>query len=212
MRRMQRLSFLATLLLVPGLSVAQPEDTVQTPPPPPGYYRPLPDYRSNNPAQLLEDGIARLQMFVAQKGLRDPQVLTAFLNEQIAPFFDFDRMARLVGGRFYDQLDETEKARFRRRLSNMFFSALSRNLGAYADPQPRIDFLPPRRRGADEVEVAARVLPWRGYPIRLVFRFARTPDGWKIYDASYNGQSAVLYYRRYVMEQIRRYGPQILLD
>ena len=211
---MKRSLILITSLiaLTPALQAAQNGPAADLPPAPPGYYRPLPDYQRNNPAQLLEDGIARLQMFVAQKGLKDPQVLTAFLNEQIAPFFDFDRMARLVGGRFYEQLDETDKARFRRRLSAMFFSALGRNLGAYVDPQPRIDFLPPRRRGQNEVEVAARVLPWRGYPVRLVFRFARTPDGWKIYDASYNGQSAVLYYRRYVMQQIRRYGPQVLLD
>lgn len=178
----------------------------------PGYYPALPNYQQETPADLLEDGIERLQAFIQQKGINDPEVLTAFLNEQIAPFFDFDRMAQMVGGRYYQQLGTTERALFRNRLQTMFFSALGRNLGAYTNPKPRVDFMRPRQRGYNEIEVAARVMPANGYPVRLVFRFANTDEGWKVFDVSSNGQSAVLYYRKYVLEQIRRYGPRALLN
>lgn len=178
----------------------------------PGYYPSLPNYQQETPADLLEDGIERLQAFIQQKGINDPEVLTAFLNEQIAPFFDFDRMAQMVGGRYYQQLGTTERALFRNRLQTMFFSALGRNLGAYTNPKPRVDFMRPRQRGYNEIEVAARVMPANGYPVRLVFRFANTDEGWKVFDVSSNGQSAVLYYRKYVLEQIRRYGPRALLN
>lgn len=178
----------------------------------PGHYPSLPNYQQETPADLLEDGIERLQAFIQQKGINDPEILTAFLNEQIAPFFDFDRMAQMVGGRYYLQLNPTERALFKNRLQTMFFSALGRNLGAYTNPKPRVDFMRPRQRGHNEIEVAARILPANGYPVRLVFRFANTRDGWKVYDVSSNGQSAVLYYRKYVLEQIRRYGPRALLN
>ncbi len=203
-----RLSLFLSLVLTLGVAQAEPGYYGQ-----PGYYPPHPDYEQETPATLLEDGIQRIQVFIKQKGIKDPEVLTAFLNEQMAPYFDFEYMARLVGGRFYLQLEPTLKVQFRSRLQKMFFSALGRNLGAYTDPMPRIDFIKqPRIRDYNEVEVAARVLPAQGYPIRLIFRFVRTDDGWKVYDASYNGMSAVMYYRKYFMEQVRRYGTRALLD
>jgi phospholipid transport system substrate-binding protein len=203
-----RLILSVTLLLAIGTAQAQPGYYGN-----PAYYPPMPDYQQETPATLLEDGIKRIQVFIKQKGIKDPEVLTAFLNEQMAPYFDFDYMASLVGGRYYDQLDPPLKTQFKSRLQKMFFSALSRNLGAYTEPMPRIDFMrQPRIRSYNDVEVAARVLPANGYPIRLIFRFARTNDGWKVYDASYNGMSAVMYYRKYFMEQARRYGTRALLD
>jgi phospholipid transport system substrate-binding protein len=203
-----RLSLLLPLVLAFNIAHAEPGYYGN-----PAYYPPIPNYQEETPATLLEDGIKRIQVFVKQKGIKDPEILTAFLNEQMAPYFDFDYMARLVGGRYYAQLDPTLRIQFKSRLQKMFFSALGRNLGAYTNPMPRIDFLKhPRIRGYNDVEVAARVLPASGYPIRLIFRFARTSEGWKVYDASYNGMSAVLYYRKYFMEQARRYGTRALLD
>lgn len=179
---------------------------------PQSFYPAYPNYLQETPASLLENGVERLQIFIKQKGINDPEVLTAFLNEQIAPYFDFDRMAQMVGGRYYYQLNNTNQIKFKAKLQKLFFSALGRNLGAYANPMPHIDFLPARTRGPNKLDVPARVISANSQPVRLVFRFHKSASGWKIYDASSNGMSAVLYYRKYLLEQVRRYGPQALIN
>ncbi|RKZ36806.1 MAG: ABC transporter substrate-binding protein, partial [Gammaproteobacteria bacterium] len=42
------------------------------------------------------------------------------------------------------------------------------------------------------------------------FRFYRSPRGWRIFDVSANGASAVTFYRQYFSRQVRRFGLQAL--
>ena len=65
-----------SLVLTLGVAQAEPGYYGQ-----PGYYPPHPDYQQETPATLLEDGIQRIQVFIKQKGIKDPEVLTAFLRE-----------------------------------------------------------------------------------------------------------------------------------
>jgi phospholipid transport system substrate-binding protein len=94
----------------------------------------------------------------------------------------------------------------------MFFDALSRHLGTYRNPPPRIRYSPPRRRGPTEVDVTARIQPATGYPMRIVFRFYRGSSGWKVFDVVANGQSAALYYQKYFRNLARGLGPAVLIQ
>jgi len=46
----------------------------------------------------------------------------------------------------------------------------------------------------------------------LNFRFYWNEQGWRIFDVSANGASAVAYYRSYFGEMFRRHGPDAVLQ
>ena len=156
------------------------------------------------PDQIVRQGIDRLQGFLS-RGSASPAQIRAFLDKQISPYFDFDYMAKWAGGEAYRKMNEEQKRRFALKLKGMFFSALARNLDTYSSAEPRIRVSRPHRRPrSNEVNVAARVSPVRGYPTKLVFRFYRSRDGWKVFDVTANGTSAVAYYRKHFRQLARR--------
>lgn len=164
------------------------------------------------PLDVLKDGIGQLQDFISSGQIYDQDKFDFFINNQVKPFFDFDKMAQLVAGRYVQDLSPEQRQQFKARLEEMFLLAFMKQVSLHAGPQPQIDFLRPRFRGPDEVEALARVLFPNGSAKRLVFRFHKGDGGWKIYDVAANGTSAVLYYRRHFMNQVRRYGPQALVE
>lgn len=176
-----------------------------------GIYAPPPDYQAIGPAHLLEEGLNRMRDFLAQGGADNPADLYTFLQEQVTPYFDFERMAAWVAKPYYQRMTQKQQIRFRNNLQEVFLKTLAKQIGAFSKPKPRIDFLRPRAKGPNEISVSARVLPANGYPIRLTFRFWRGKEGWKVVDASANGTSAVHYYRQKFLENARRSGLQSTL-
>lgn len=195
------LGLVSTFLLLVSLSVAANPYPYHNK----GSYPPFPDYQSTNPAKILEDGLNRMRTFLERGGAGDPAKLYTFLQEQVAPYFDFERMAMWVGRPYYQQMSERQKTVLRNRLQETFLRSLATQIGTFSEPPPRIDFLRPRPTGPNQMEISARVLPsqGQGYPIQLSFRLWRGREGWKVIDASANGTSAVLYYRQEFINQLR---------
>lgn len=183
---------------VPGYGYSQPY----------AYY---PNYQQQSPAQLLEMGVKVLQDYLKSGKLEQDKVVD-FLDSQMAQFFDFEQMARWAAGYHYNRMNSAQQYIFQSNLKKMFFAAFARIVSAYGDSQPRIEFLPPRRQGYEEVVVTARVIPSSSFPIRIDFRFMQGPSGWKIYDVGTNGNSAVAYYRAYFNNLIRSRGFNALLQ
>jgi phospholipid transport system substrate-binding protein len=167
---------------------------------------PTPARPTVSPDRLLEQGLERMRGFLAQGGARGPDRVEAFLEEQIAPYFDFDRMAAWVARPYYRRMAPVQQAKLREDLKERFLAILARELGSFTRPQPRVDYYRPVPIGPDEMEVGARVLPAAGYPIRLGFRFHLGDDGWKVVDVSSNGHSAVQYFRQRFLSTLERYG------
>ena len=184
---------------VPGYGYAQPY----------AYY---PNYQQQSPAQLLEMGVNVLQNYLKNGEFENQDHILNFLDSQLAQFFDFEQMARWAAGYHYNRMNSAQQYIFQSNLKKMFFSAFARIVSAYGDAQPRIEFLPARRQGYDQVVVTARVIPANSYPIRIDFRFMQGPGGWKIYDVGTNGNSAVAYYRAYFNNLIRTRGFGALLQ
>ena len=180
-----------------------------------GYTQPYayyPNYQQQSPAQLLEMGVKVLQDYLKSGQLEDQDKVVEFLDSQMAQFFDFEQMARWAAGYHYNRMNSAQQYIFQSNLKKMFFAAFARIVSAYGDSQPRIEFLPPRRQGYEEVVVTARVIPSKNFPIRIDFRFMQGPSGWKIYDVGTNGNSAVAYYRAYFNNLIRSRGFNALLQ
>ena len=168
------------------------------------YARPSAPSTQPAPDQIVRQGIDRLKGFLS-RGRASPVQIRAFLDEEISPYFDFDYMAKWAGGSVYREMNDQQRQMFAEKLKRMFFSALARNLGTYSNTEPRIDISRPRpRRGSNEVDVMARVVPQGGYPTNLMFRFYRSRDGWRVFDVTANGTSAVAYYRKHFRQVARR--------
>jgi len=164
------------------------------------------------PDALLREGIDRLSRFLASRGEPRPGEVRRFLERAIAPYFDFAHMSHWAAGPYYRRLTEAQRAGLARMLTDLFLSALARNLGSYARPLPHVEIYPPQPgRRPNEVSVYARVIPLDGFTLTLDFRYYRSPEGWKIYDVAANGASAVAYYRGYFTELLRRHGPELFL-
>lgn len=173
-----------------------------------GYTAPV-QPQQGTPAELLEQGVRYLQSYLAQNP-NAGQSIIPFLENQIAPFFDFTQMSKWILGYRYQRMDTAQKYLFESKLKGLFFEAFSRIISGYGQ-STRIDFLPPKPKGYNEVMVSARVTTsGNSYPIRVDFRFVRGPLGWRIYDVGTNGSSAVSFYRSYFRTLIRNQGEAAL--
>lgn len=160
-----------------------------------------------NPAFVLRDGMNKLVGFLKQDPKPEAAQVTKFLDDEIAPYFDFAYMARSAAGGMYRQMDDEQRQKLEAKLRDMFLSAMAQHLSAYDNQQ--VDFLPPRRSGqrGNEITLPIAVRGAQGYPSELDFRLYRGSDGWKVFDVVANGSSALVYYRDYFRQSMRRGGP-----
>jgi phospholipid transport system substrate-binding protein len=159
-----------------------------------------------NPAAVLRDGMNKLVGFLKQDPKPDAARVSKFLEDEIASYFDFGYMARNAAGGAYRQMDDEQRQKLEAKLREMFLSAMAQRLAAY-DKQ-ELDFLPPRRggQGGDEITLPVMVRGAQGYPSELDFRLYRGQEGWKVFDVVANGSSALVFYRDYFRNVLRRGG------
>ncbi|NCA68794.1 MAG: ABC transporter substrate-binding protein [Sphingobacteriia bacterium] len=178
--------------------IAQPAWPV-TPPamPMPAQTRDTPYRAPVGPAaeasQTLKDGMDRLLGYLTQEEIPNKLQVAAFLDREIAAYFDFDYMARWVAGPAYERLSGADQQALAANLEADFLSTLASQLLRFKDQQIRL--LPPRLdpRGAAHVPVA--ITRPGTYPSKLEFRMYKSETGWRIYDVVADGQSAAAYYR-----------------
>lgn len=155
--------------------------------------------------------LTRLGDHLSPATVADRGAARAFLDERLAPHFDFEVMARRAAGPFHQRFTRAEREAFTARLRAMFIEALAGNLTSGTPAPPRVDVYPTRfLRWGDEASVLARVTSSPSAPIWITYRFHRTPGGWKAFDAAANGFSAVSHFRAYFAALARRYGPEVL--
>ncbi len=182
-------------------AVAQPAQMVATVPP-----------AAPTASNVLEEGITRLNLFIASGRAQDPVQMQRFVDETITPFFDFKRMAQLAAGPAWTQMNAQQQEKFTRRVEGMFLKAFIRNVVSHRGPPPRAQFLPPRpSKDASRIDLMARLLFPEGRTTRLVFRFAKSGGKWRAFDVSVDGKSAVLYYRSHFMKLAREGGIPAML-
>ena len=170
----------------------------------PDQYAPRQGSQIQGPRQMLKERMKMLRDFLVEGGGDEKANLYTFLQDEIAPFFDFERMAAWVARPYYRDMDEREQTRLREQLQEMLLRALAAELGTYKQPLPRVDFYRPRPVRPAMVDIGARVRPVYGYPTRLTFRLYRSKDGWKIINVSRDGNSAIYHLRREFLNSVRR--------
>jgi len=164
------------------------------------------------PDQIVRQGVDRLTGFLMGAANPPPEAIRNFLDKEIAPNFDFTYMTRWAAGPMYRRLTPEQHMRMTAVLKELFLSALAKNLGTYARPVPRVDVYPARANAdGSQANVYARIVSTNGMFSAMNFRFYWNQQGWRIFDVSANGASAVAYYRNYFGEMFKRYGPDAVL-
>jgi ABC-type transporter MlaC component len=113
------------------------------------------------------------------------------MEDQAARFFDFAYIAYLVAGPQYAEMDVLERSHFQNRVRDRLFSMLARQMGMYDVRIPRFRPLAPIRTSVNTWQAGGVFYHPSGPAIRLTFEFYLTPRGWRIYDVTSNGMSAV---------------------
>ncbi len=164
------------------------------------------------PDQIIRQGINRLTGFLMGSKNPSPDTVEDFVALELAGNFDFAYMARWAAGSFYQRLNDDQKAAMTAKMKDLFLGALARHLSSVQQPLSRVEVFPTRPgRTANEARVFTRVLNKKAQ-VRMVFRFYWSQsDGWRIFDVSANGASAVAFYRRYFNNLFRRHGPDAVL-
>lgn len=174
--------------------------------PPQAPYNPGQQNQMLGPQQTIQQGVERLRAFIDTNMTSNPAGINSFLQQQIAPYFDFDAMTRLVLGPLDYQLTTKQRYAVRIMIRNHFLQALASNLANYRGGQ--IDYMNVSGNlGYGRVRVRLRIYRPGLYPMGIELRIARTNAGWKIYDVAANGISAVAHYRNYIQSVILRSGP-----
>lgn len=197
------LPILIALLMTPALSLAQPSGSYASASTGSSQSRPTPD-------AILRMGIQDLQTFLGSNQAGNKEALVGLIRARIAPQFDVQALAEWSGGYWYQQMNPEQRKAFTTKLAKSFFSSLAEIVGGYAGKQPEVRFMPPRRINDKEVDVSARVYPANNYPINVRFSFHKSPRGWKIFDVTTNGISAVSYYRKMFNQRARQGGLEAL--
>jgi phospholipid transport system substrate-binding protein len=156
------------------------------------------------PGMILQQGLGKLQRFMGQKTRPGQRELVMFLETEIAPYFDFDYMARWVSGPRWRYLNSEQKRQMKQQLKEQFLATLVQKLSAYGGQGYRM--LATRRGHNGEVTVGIAIQNPGGYPARMKFRFYRGNNGWKVFDVMANGNSAVVHYRQHFNRQLPRFG------
>ncbi len=145
------------------------------------------------PAAILKAGINKLTVFLQNGGAQNREKARAFLETEVAPYFDFEYMTRWASGPAWRRMKPEQQAMFQDHLTASFMKTLVQKLTTYTN-QP-IRYFTPRGQSNNDVNVSVWIMQPNGYPTKLDFRFYRSGDGWKIFDVKAAGSSAVVYYR-----------------
>ena len=158
-----------------------------------------------NGIDLMESGLYWMQDMTAADDLRDPASIVRLMEDQAARFFDFAYMAYLIGGPGYTRLDVLERSHFQNRVRDRLFKALAHKVGMYDRRMPRFRPLWPVATSSYTWQAGGVFYHTNGPDLCVYFHFYLTPRGWRIYDVSSNGVSAVTDLRkRYFANRFER--------
>ena len=161
-----------------------------------------------DPTYVIKTALSKITTFSSNSDKINPIKLRGFIENEIIPHFDFNNMSHWITGRYARNMTKEDKADFQRNLRETFLSSLSKHLGSFDAKNTRVRFSPARYRGQDEAFVSANIYRPDTLPVRLEFRMRRDENDWKIIDVKANGSSAVIYYRRHFMSQLRQFQRQ----
>ena len=160
-----------------------------------------------DPVKELRQAVDDLEQFIKGQDVAHPGVLRAYLEKEIFPHFDFDAMAEWITGPYARYMSTQDKIKFQSKLQETFLTALVKHMGGFNPDSVTLRYDKTIFRGrGDEAVVRVNVVRPQQPAARLEFGMRRNDGKWKIVDVKANGTSAVLYYRRHFIAELRGYS------
>lgn len=133
-----------------------------------------------------------------------PGKIYELVEHVVLPRFDFQRMSRLVLGKYWRRASDSEKSAFVNAFRELLVRTYATALLNYSGQE--IVYLPVQRKASgDEVTVNTQVQSTGALPIPIDYRLYRDGEDWKVFDVSIDGISLVSNYRSSFASQIRRH-------
>lgn len=158
-----------------------------------------------DPAQSIHDALDKINTFSKSTKTANPVLLRSFIENEIIPHFAFDDMAEWITGPYARYMSTEDKVGFEGQLKDAFLSSLAKHLGSFDPDNNQVQIESGRSTGRNEAIVPVQIYRNNAYPARLEFRMRYNGEMWQIIDIKANGTSAVLYYRKYFMNQLREF-------
>jgi phospholipid transport system substrate-binding protein len=135
----------------------------------------------------------------------------SLIDEKVAPYVDFERMARLSVGYGWRGATSAQRQALMREFRTCVILTYSGAMSRVTDEQVTVQ--PVRAQlGDSEVVVRTRIDSASGEPSELDYRLEKTEAGWKIYDVTIMGVSMVETFRDSFVGEIGRSGVEGLIQ
>jgi phospholipid transport system substrate-binding protein len=135
----------------------------------------------------------------------DMSKITALTEEKILPQFDFNRMSRMVLGKYWNGATPEQKQQFIDQFRTLLIRTYASALSKYRDQT--IEYKPLRASPEDtDVTVKTKILQPSGPAIPIDYSLIKNPEGWKVYDVVIEGVSLVTNYRGQFSSYARQGG------
>jgi phospholipid transport system substrate-binding protein len=146
-----------------------------------------------------------------EKLQKDPALLYGLIQDYVLPHFDFQRMSRLVLGKYWRQASPDQRERFTDQFRTLLVRTYGTALLQYTDQT--VKYLPLRAPpDATDVTVDTEVVQPSGPPIPVQYSLVLEGEEWKVYDVTIDGVSLVINYRGSFGDQIRKQGLDALIQ
>lgn len=157
----------------------------------------------DSPAAQLREAVEKLTNIL--EGRPNRNKLTAYIDAEVAPWFDFDYMASWAAGRRFQYMNETQQDELASRIKVSFLDKMVQKLAGYSSQ--RAVFMPALPDGPGQMTLPVAIENSGGYPSHLEFHMRQSGKGWKVIDVSANGMSALLHYRQTFNEMMGHRPP-----
>lgn len=165
-----------------------------------------------SPLDVVKEASSRMTAALKAEGKAhaDPEFLYRLVEEIVLPHVDFERMSRLVLGKYWHRATPEQRRRFVQAFRDLLVRTYATALADYADVE--IEYLP-MRTGTDPSQVTVRTEIHRpgGLSIPVYYSFYHKNGEWKAFDVSIDGVSLVTNYRSSFAAEIRQNGIEGLL-
>jgi phospholipid transport system substrate-binding protein len=142
---------------------------------------------------------------------RNPRLIDTFVIDIVLPHFDFEKMARAVLGKYWQQADPGQRERFIAEFRKLLVRTYATALLEYSHQEINYLPMPPGATG-DDVTVRTEINQPGGLSIPIHYRMERQESGWKVYDVAIDGVSLVNNYRTTFGGEISNQGLEPLLE
>ena len=140
----------------------------------------------------------------------DTNKIYKLAEEKILPYFDFERISRLVLVKAWRTATDDQKTQFKYEFKNLLLRTYAVALSKYKDQ--KIEYKPLRMKPTDEiVTVKTEIIQSGAQPIDVDYALAKQDNGWLVIDIIIEGVSLVTNYRSQFASEIKRNGMDSLI-